>query len=71
MPTRPEDNEEERLARIAEIMRQNRDHGDLEARVARARERAEKIREKAMKNWSDPSTSLGAGPPSPIRKKSR
>jgi len=52
VPTRLEDNEEERLARVEEIMRQNRiDHADLEAYVARVRERAARVREQAMKNW--------------------
>jgi hypothetical protein len=52
VPTRLEDNEEERLARVEEIMRRNRiDDEDLEAYVARVRERAAKVRDQAMKNW--------------------
>lgn len=54
MPTRPEDNEEERLARVEEIMRRHGiDHKDLEAYVQRVRERAEKVGEQGMKNWPD------------------
>jgi len=55
VPTRPEDNEEERLARVAEIMRQNGiRHDDLEAYVARVRRQAAHARTKALKRWPSP-----------------
>ena len=52
MPSRLEDYEEERFSRVEEIMRRNRiDYEDLEAYVARVRERAARVREQAMKSW--------------------
>lgn len=51
MPTL-DDYEEERLSRIEEIMRRNRiDLSDLEAYMARARERTARVREQALKDW--------------------
>lgn len=51
MPTL-DDYEEERLSRIEEIMRRNRiDIADLEAYVARVRERTARVREQALKSW--------------------
>ena len=51
MPTRLEDNEEERIARVAEIMRQKGvHHKHLEAYVEHVREQVEQARE-GLKPW--------------------
>jgi len=52
VPPRPEDNEEERLARIAEIMRQNGiEHAELEAYMDSVRRRVDDAKAQAAKPW--------------------